>query len=192
MQRKRQATTVGRRAGEVRAVAPSPAWLLAVSLMVMLQPVQAGDLLTPERLAQESDVLVVVAVILGPISFEVDLVEVLFVAQPAATGVPIEELQPALAAGPCLPDRATLAAWLARPAGTTAARAQWLQAMSSGAYSAVLALRATAAGLAPLCETETLLAEHWLGHPDHPAWRERLDATLALASDAPIDCPPLD
>ena len=51
----------------------------------------------------------------------------------------------------------------------------WRAALKEGRYHAVIFLsKKKKEQLRPVCEIEAMLAENWLSHPEHAAWRTRL------------------
>jgi hypothetical protein len=146
-------------------------------LLLWSQLSVAGDQLSTERLVQQADAVVVVAVCFQNPA-PVVRIEAVLLGDEADLQDRAEESE---LLGLCLPSAELLRTWLARDHQPAPARLQWQRALDAGGYRAVLALRSVD-GLSPICETETLLAEHWLSHPAHSAWRDQVDAAIAARS----------
>jgi len=136
----------------------------------------AGEQLTPSMLAQQADSAVLVTVSLSGPQPEITVDEWLF-------GSP----QPVRAdwIGLCLPGRALLLDWQARYGNFPGSQVLWRQALAEGSYRAVAVLRERAGRSSPFCETETLLAEHWVAHPGHAAWRAAFEGVLETRRPPP-------
>ncbi len=152
----------------------------AVIALLMLGPVaQGGDQLTVEQLVERSDAVVLVRVGLGRTT-TVTLREV--VRGDIAPGLP----SAGRLTGVCLPDRRLLDDWIRRPSYFEKSEPLWRAALKRGSYEAVVFLKRDPDGLRPICETETMLAEHWTTHPSYRAWRGRLDDALAKRAPSSI------
>lgn len=153
------------RAGPAVAVA-------LIALSAGAPAVQAGERLSVRQLVERADAIVKVRVGIG----RAPAVRVLEVVRgdPAALPPSVSALT-----GVCVPDRRLLDEWIRRPDYYEGSAPLWRAALKRGRYDAVIFLRRGADGLRAVCETETLLAEHWTTHPRHRAWRSTLDAALA-------------
>lgn len=131
-----------------------------------------GERLSIAQLVERSDAAVLVRVTLARSTVRVTLREVVWGRLPS--NVSLAGLRP-----PCVPDRATLRDWIDRPAYFEASVPSWRAALARGRYDAVIFVRADSDAASAICETETLLAEHWTSHPRHAAWRAELASATA-------------
>lgn len=152
---------------------PRMPWIwLATCVGLVTMPAMAGEHLTPAMLAREADAVARVSVRFRPQRVVVE-----------------EWLKPADAVadvswlGLCLPGRKLLGDWRTRYRGFRQSQPVWRAALARGGYEAVVVLRRRDGVLRPYCEAESLLAEHWLGHPGHVAWRAALEAGLASPAE---------
>ncbi|MCZ8132666.1 MAG: hypothetical protein O9284_15385 [Steroidobacteraceae bacterium] len=134
---------------------------------------RSGERLTVEQLVERADAVLRVRVELGASSTSVRVQEVVG-GDPGSATPATDRL-----AGICLPGRGLLRDWIRRPAYFEDSVPLWRAALRRGHYEAVVFVRVGHDGLLPVCETETLLAEHWTTHRDYIAWRARLASALS-------------
>lgn len=155
-------------------------WSATVTACLALtaMPAWPGEQLTPLMLARQADAAAVVEV-----RFRAGAPEILV--ERWLLGGPVQA--DATWIGVCLPGAALLRDWRGRYPGFRQSQRLWRQALADKGYRSVIVLRQRSEGLRPWCETESLLGEHWLSHPQHEAWQVRFDAGLAQrpAADPP-------
>jgi hypothetical protein len=147
---------------------------IAAALLLVSASAGAGERLSVERLLELSDATVTVRVDLGSTGTRVVVGEVIRGSLPPDASL-------AGLATPCVPDRATLRRWIGMPNYFEESVPLWRAALQRGHYEAVIFVRTEAGSVRAVCETETLLAEHWVTHPDHAGWLVRLREAAATA-----------
>lgn len=160
---------------------PCTSWALvlgAILSVVLVGPVRAGEELSAEELLQSSDAVALVERSLtGPGT------RVLEWWRGGGETSPPQEWSSL-----CVPDRATLQAWVER-LPEHPGQPLWQQLLQVPAYRSVVFFVRRDAMLRPRCEAEAMRGLQVTLHPQHGAWRERLKVALAAA---PLAAPATD
>lgn len=83
----------------------------------------------------------------------------------------------------CVPDRATLQAWVERLPHHPGLPL-WQQLLRTSSYRSVVFFVLRDGVLRPRCEAEAMRGLQVTSHPQHGAWRERLEAALPAAPNS--------
>ena len=151
--------------------------LILATLLLTASPSLAGERLKLKELVARCDAVVEVSVVLATSKTQDKITEISWLTTKPEDAHPLPEW----IGGWCLPSRKTLTErWLARLSHISS-MPLWRAALDKGGYCAVIFLKKENGELRPTCETESILVENWVTHPNHAAWRARLMELIAQA-----------
>jgi hypothetical protein len=127
-----------------------------------------------ENLAARADAVLVLEVSFLPYGHLVLLREVLH-GDKNSLPDPIQLL------GVCLPRKAGVV-WLAEQARGPAVQI-YRDAIVQATYTAVVFLKSEVGSINPVCDDTVNAPEHWVTHPNHAAWREKVVSALRMRAD---------